>query len=192
MIDMAGNSCVGDCGKILEGCEGMFEKGDYVIYGSTGICCVEGVTTVNIAGIPKERIYYILRPEGKAENKIFIPVDNQKRMLRKVISKREAEELIEEIPEIAPLDIANDKLREEKYKECIQSCDCRDLIRIIKTIYLRDKKRMEQGKKVTAVDERYLSLAEENLYTELSMLLGIPKNNMENYITSRIREKVTK
>ncbi|MDO4322125.1 MAG: CarD family transcriptional regulator [Lachnospiraceae bacterium] len=169
----------------------MFEKGDYVIYGSTGICCVEGVTTINIAGIPKDRIYYILRPESRTESKIFIPVDNQKKIIRKVISKREAEELIEEIPEIDPMDIANDKLREEKYKECIQSCDCRELIRIIKTIYLRDKKRMEQGKKATAVDERYLRLAEENLYTELSMLLGIPKNNMESYITSRIRQKET-
>lgn len=178
--------------KYLEGCEGMFKKGDYVIYGSTGICCVVGVTTVDMAGIPKDRLYYILRPEGMVESKIFIPVDNKKKMIRKVISKREAEELIEEIPEIETLDIVNDKLREEKYKQCIQSCDCRELIRIIKTIYLRDKKRMEQGKKATAVDERYLRLAEENLYTELSILLGIPKNNMESYITSRIQEKETK
>jgi len=170
----------------------MFEKGDYVVYGSNGICCVAGITTIDIAGIPKDRLYYILRPEGRTESKIFIPVDNQKSMLRKVISKREAEELIEEIPEIAPLDIDNDKFREEKYKKCIQSCDCRELICIIKTIYLRDKKRMEQGKKAMAVDERYLRLAEENLYTELSMLLGIPKNNMESYITSRIRKKETK
>lgn len=167
----------------------MFKKGDYVIYGSTGICCVMGVTSIDVDGIPKDRLYYILHPEGKPGSKVFIPVDNEKLVIRKVISKEEAEELIEEIPQIEILDISNDKLREEKYKECIQSCDCRKLIRIIKTIYLRDKKRMEQGKKATAIDERYLRLAEENLYAELSMLLGIPQNHMENYITSRIQGK---
>lgn len=167
----------------------MFEKGDYVIYGSTGICCVMGVTSMDMDGIPKDRLYYILQPEGKPGSKIFTPVDNQKPVIRKVLSKEEAEELIEEIPEIETLDIGNDKLREEKYKEFVQSCDCRKLIRIIKTIYLRDKKRIENGKKATAVDERYLRLAEDNLYAELSMLLGIPKNHMESYITSKIHGK---
>lgn len=167
----------------------MFENGDYVVYGRTGICRVVGVTTMDMAGIPKDRLYYILRPEGRSESKIFVPVDNQKLMIRKVISKEEAEALIEEIPKIEILDVVNDKLREGKYKECIQSCDCRALIRIIKTVYLRDKKRMEQGKKSTAVDEYYRRLAEENLYAELSVLLGIPKNRMESYITSKIQEK---
>ena len=77
----------------------------------------------------------------------------------------------------------------KKYKECIRSCECRELIRIIKTIYIRKKERLSQGKKVTAVDERYLRLAEENLYSELSLLLGIPKNRMEHYITVRMKRK---
>lgn len=164
----------------------MFEEGDYIIYGNAGVCRIVGVTTMDAVGIPKDRLYYILCPEGKPESKIFIPVDNQKVVVRKVMSKAEAEKLIAEIPEIEILDIGNDKLREEKYKECIRSCDNRELIRIIKTTYLRKKNRMEQGKKLTAVDERYLRIAEENLYSELSLLLGIPQNNMENYITSRI------
>lgn len=168
----------------------MFEKGDYIIYGNVGVCRVMGVTTMDIAGIPKDRLYYILYPEGKSESKIFIPVDSQKLVVRRVMSKEEAEKLIDEIPEIETLDIINDKLREEKYKECIRSCDGRELIRIIKTIYARNKKRIKQGKKATNVDESYRRLAEEKLYSELSLLLGIQKSNMENYITSRIQGKI--
>lgn len=167
----------------------MFETGDYIVYGNTGICRVMGVTTMDMEGIPKNRLYYILRPDGQTEGKIFTPVDNHKMVMRKMMSKEEAENLIEEIPDIEVLGVADDKLREEKYKECIRSCECRELIRIIKTIYLRKKERISQGKKVTAVDERYLKLAEENLYSELSMLLGVPKNKMEYYITARMKRK---
>ena len=63
------------------------------------------------------------------------------------------------------------------------------MIRIIKTIYLRKQDRFAKGKKVTATDERYLRQAEENLYSELSILLGVPKNDMEEYITVRLDRK---
>ena len=36
--------------------------------------------------------------------------------------------------------------------------------------------------------EKYLKTAEENLYTELSMLLNVPKNKMEDYIHEKIQE----
>ena len=46
-----------------KGCENMFETGEYVVYGKNGICQVMGVTTMDMEGIPKDRLYYILRPE---------------------------------------------------------------------------------------------------------------------------------
>lgn len=169
--------------------EKMFETGAYVVYGNTGICRVMGVTTMDMAGIPKDKLYYILRPDGQTEGKIFTPVENRKQIMRSVMSKVEAEELIECIPDIEALDVADDKQREEQYRECIKSCECKEMIRIIKTIYLRKKEREAQGKKVTATDEKYLKMAEENLYSELAMLLGVPKNRMENYITVRLKRK---
>lgn len=164
----------------------MFEIGDYVVYGHTGICQVIGVTTMDMPGISKDRLYYILRPEGQAEGKIYTPVENGKMVLRKVMTREEAETLIAEIPSIETLVIEDDKHREERYKACIKSCECKELIRIIKTIYLRKQERLSQGKKVTATDERYLKMAEDNLYSEMSILLGIPKNKMEQYIAKQL------
>lgn len=94
--------------------------------------------------------------------------------------------MIDDILGIEELWITNDKLREEKYKQCIRSCDCRDLIRIIKALYLRKQERLLIGKKITITDCKYLKLAEENLYSELSIPLEIPKDEMEKYITVRI------
>lgn len=165
----------------------MFETGEYIVYGKTGICQVMGVTTMDMEGIPKDRLYYILRPEGETEGTIFTPVDNKKMVMRRLLTKEEAEELIDEIPDMDVLGIENEKLREEAYKECIRSCQCRELLRMIKTIRFRKRDRLARGKKATSTDEKYLKAAEENLYTELSMLLGIPKSQVDGYIGERIK-----
>ena len=108
--------------------------------------------------------------------------------MRRVISKEEAEELIREIPQIEGLWIGSEKQREEKYKECMKSCKCAEWVRIIKPLYQRKMSRLKQGKKITATDERYLRMAEGNLYSELSIALGIPESGMEDYIMNQINE----
>ena len=40
----------------------MFEQGEYIVYGSTGVCKVEKVTTMDMDGVPGDKLYYILRP----------------------------------------------------------------------------------------------------------------------------------
>lgn len=166
----------------------MFEKGELIQYGTNGVCEIVDITTPKISGIPKGKLYYELQPYYKKDGKIFTPIDNKKVLMRKILTKKEAQELIDGIPEIEALYIENDKMREMQYKECIRSGDCREWIRIIKTLYLRKMKRIAQGKHITATDERYLKLAEESLYSELSISLAIPKEGMEKYISNQIEK----
>ena len=42
----------------------MFEVGDYLIYGLNGVCRVEAVGTMEMSGMPKDRLYYTLIPVG--------------------------------------------------------------------------------------------------------------------------------
>ena len=112
----------------------MYEVGDLIVYGRTGICEVTEITTLKMDGVPKDKLYYILRPVREKRGKVFTPVDNEKIVMRKVISKEEAEELIREIPQIEGLWIGSEKQREEKYKECMKSCKCAEWVRIIKTL----------------------------------------------------------
>lgn len=167
----------------------MFGIGDYIVYGTSGVCKVEDITTLNLDGISRDRSFYVLTPLSQSGGKIFTPVDNQKSLMRRILNEEEAAELIEEMPQIEELWIANEKQREENYKECMRSCDCREWIKIIKTLYLRKMERSAQGKKITATDEKYLKMAEEALYSELSIPLGIPKDQMVSYITARMEQK---
>lgn len=81
--------------------------------------------------------------------------------------------------------INNERLREAKYKEAIRHVIVLR-IRIIKTLHMRNKERVQQGKKITYVDDRYLKEAKENLYEEFSIALDIEKDNVEQYITDHL------
>lgn len=167
----------------------MFEKGEYIVYGNSGVCKVEDITTMNLEGISEEKLFYMLSPLSQSGGRIFTPVDNRKTLMRPVLSQEEAKELIKDIPRIEGLWIVNDKQREEAYRKCMQDCDCRGWIKIIKTLHLRKIERTAQGKKVTATDEKYLKLAEEHLYSELSIPLEIPKERIEAYIAEQIEKE---
>ena len=45
----------------------MFETGEYVVYGRTGICQVTGVSSMKLDGSSSERLYYILRGDGRKD-----------------------------------------------------------------------------------------------------------------------------
>ena len=167
----------------------MFEKGEYIIYGGSGVCQVEDIVTMDMKGVPRDRLFYVLKPSDQKGGKIFTPVDSEKAYMRSILTKEEASRLIEQIPDIEELWIRNEKLREAQYKACMKSCDCKVWVRIIKTLYVRKKQRNAQGKKITSTDKKYLHMAENYLYSELEIPLGIAKENMENYITEQIEQR---
>lgn len=165
----------------------MFEVGEYVVYGSKGVCRIEDIAHIDISGSNNERLYYVLTQIGDNKGKIYAPTDNEKTIMRKVISKDEATELIRELPGIGLLLVPNEKQREVVYKEALWACDNRARVSIVKTLYLRRKERIAKGKRATALDERYMRVAESELYNELSIALDVPKKQMEDYIREQLQ-----
>lgn len=166
----------------------MFEVGEYIVYGSTGVCKVEAVGLMQLSGASKEKVYYTLAPLCSKGSKVYTPVDNDKVVMRPVITKDEAEALVSRIPDIEQLWVADEKRREDIYKKAFRSCDCREWIKIIKTLYLRKMSRIAEGKKVTASDSKYLQMAEDRLYEELGLALNMKKDAVLEYIEERVGE----
>ena len=169
--------------------QNMFDVGDRIIYGSSGVCSVEHIGALDSPNALKGRIYYTLCPQYTKGSTIFTPVDNEKVKMRPVISREEAMKLVDEVKDIEYLWIADEKGRELEYKEAFLKCDCRELVRIIKTIYLRKQSRIVAGKKVTAVDEKYFHMAEDSLYGELAVSLNMTKDEVRDFITSRVEQQ---
>lgn len=162
----------------------MFNVGDRIIYGNTGVCTVESIGPIELGG--SEKMYYTLRPYYKGGGTIFTPVDNVKVVMRPILSKDETMEIIDNIDEIAPLEIQNEKLIENEYKEGMKTCDCRDLISVIKTIYNRQQVRIAEGKKTTATDERYFKIAEDSLYGEFGVVLDMTRDEVKKIISDKV------
>ena len=166
----------------------MFEIGEYIIYGNTGVCKVGEVTKMKAPGTKDDKLYYSLEPVYDKGCRLFSPVDNEKVKMRPVLTREEADALIEQIQEIDTLWVKDEKNREQIYKEAIRTCSCVEWVRIIKTLYIRKESRLAAGKKVTSSDAKYLHMAEDSLYGELSVVMGIPRDEMESYISRRVKE----
>ncbi len=164
----------------------MFQIGDNIVCGNSGVCTVEDIGTLNIGAVQKDRLYYTLKPVYETGGKIFVPVDNDKVVLRFILSKDQVTQLLGSIPQIEQLWIADEKKREQEYRNAVNSCDCGRLVQIIKTLYSRKCERIQNGKKVTAVDDKYFRIAEDRLYEELALALGISKSEVEDDVRQYI------
>ena len=77
----------------------MFQPGELLVYGTTGVCRVEEIATPDLTRADRGRRYYLLRPLHQ-DGVIYAPVDSGKVAIRPVISREEAETLIDLIPSV--------------------------------------------------------------------------------------------
>ena len=47
--------------------------------------------------------------------------------------------------------------------------------------------RIAEGKKITASDEKYFHLAEERLYGEFAIILGIERDQVREFISEKVK-----
>lgn len=165
----------------------MFRKGEYVVYGTKGVCYVQDIAHVDIPGADKDRLYYILSPAQSKNGTVYLPTDSQKAVIRRVMSQSEARQLLEDIPVVENLRVEDEKKREERYKEAMKSCSSRMWVSMIKTLNERKNERIAAGKKITALDERYLRAAKQELCVELSIVLDATPEEMESCIYDRLK-----
>lgn len=163
----------------------MFEKGNFVVHANNGICEISDIVMMNLND--EDREYYVLIPVEEKTAKVFVLADSAEKRIRSVMARDDVWKLIKEIKSVDEILVENEKEREKIYKEAISSRDPKRLISIIKTSYLRRKKRLEDGKKSTAIDERYFKLAENHLHSELAFVLGVQKSEVNQIIEANMK-----
>ena len=153
----------------------MFKVGDYVVY-KRNVCTIKEL---------KEGKYYVLSPIDDKSLTISILIDKANLVLRKTITKEECEKLIDSIPNIDIIKV-NDKLMENEYKSLFNTGKLEDLIKIIKTAYLRNYDRILNHKKISEKDDNYFNKAETLLYNELSISLGKSYEETKKYVIEKV------
>lgn len=114
----------------------MFKKGDYVIYGTHGVCAIEGIERLRINPLNKDCCYYVLKPLFKKDSVYYLPTDcgDGKLPIKEIVTKVEAKELILRLK--TPLDEAssNTLLSDEEIKAVIKENDRFKVVNIIKLL----------------------------------------------------------
>ncbi len=156
----------------------MFAKGDFVVFETAGVCRVTDVNTVDFHGVDRSRRFYFLEPVKIKGNRLYIPVESHARRMRELVSREEADTLLKKAKEIRPLPIPDYKERERTYKEALKSCDCREWMKLLCTLWKKKQELALGRKKLPALEGRYLKLAEECLVTELALVLGLEEEKV--------------
>ena len=107
--------------------------------------------------------------------------------MRRVMTKEEARELLRGIPEYEEIEIPEVRAQEQQYKEILQNCDCTDSILLIKALYARKEQREAAGRKITAIDEKYLFLAKDSLLNELAIALEMDVDEVDEMLAKKMK-----
>ena len=160
----------------------MFSVGDKIVYGETGVCTVEQIGPLGGSGSQKDKVYYHLRPLI-GSGTYFTPVDSSAYM-RPVMSREEAEALIDSMPGIEPAICQDNRFNhvDAFYRELFKQHSCEALVSIVKGLRCRMAERKTKSTRAEATMKR----AKEILHGELSIALGMDYKEVEPYIHSRI------
>lgn len=166
---------------------GMYQVGDWIVYGNTGVCRVVEIKTVGSSWIGGDRLCYVLEPLSQSYT-ISTPVTNKKVFSRPIISKKEAERLVDQIPSIEAQAFHSSRAQElaEHYKSFVATHDCADLIELTMSLHVKKQQVVEQKGKFGAIDQKFMKQAEDLLFDELSVALGISREAVPEYIASRV------
>lgn len=156
----------------------MFKVGEYLVY-RKDVCQVKEIKD------KKGVKYYSLVPIDDDSLKIEIPVEDKDNVLRKIMSKKELDDLMNEISTIEVID-CSDRMIELEYRNLLSTGNKEDIIKVIKTAYLRNKARLANKKKISEKDSNYLEKAEKLLYNEFSIVLNLSIDATREYVINRV------
>lgn len=164
----------------------MFQVNDVVVYGLQGVCEIVGIDGQKVNGVIKN--YFVLKPKNDKGATFYIPTWNEKAWskMRKVMTKKDVDALIDSMPKKVPTWIENENERKETYKKILASGDQAAIISLIQALFIHKKEREGEGKRLHVSDEHFMKDAEQILYNEWQYVLNVDKAGLMDYIVRRI------
>lgn len=164
----------------------MYQAGDLIMYGATGVCRVDAITA-GVFDPEDERQYYVLAPLYQTGT-IYAPVDNNKVFIRPILTEEEANQLIDRMPEIHSEVYKSNSIQQlsKHYQDVIDTHECVDLVEMTKSIYRKKQEAVRQNRHLGQIDRKFMKRAEDLLYGEIAAALEIAKEDVEAYIANRL------
>lgn len=165
----------------------MYEVGQYVVYGSEGVCRIDEIGHPRLSGLDKTREYYRLTPHNRG-GAIYAPVDG-KIVMRPVISREELDALLPTLSTLAPLDDIPSDVKEAAayYRTILTEHSCMRLLRLCKALYLKQAALSRSRRSINSTELRSWKAAEEMLHSEFGFVLGMPPSQVRSFLAERLQ-----
>ncbi len=166
----------------------MYNKGDIIVYGATGVCLVKEVGKPEIAGLPNDIDYYTLQPLSDNHRETICVPTTTKCFMRQAVTAQQAMEYISAIGGIQPSEpqSRNPKATADFYSRLIGSYDIKNMLTVIVTLVTKRRECAAKGKRLNQTQLTYLKKAQELVYSEFSIALDKPREEIEQLIDSHI------
>ncbi len=162
----------------------MYNIGDKVLYGALGVMEIVDITDQTVADVTRK--YYVLKEISSASSSLtYIPIENGELVaqMKPLLTKEEIIDVIKEAKASPALDwVEDNRARSEVYKRILASGDRVKMLVMINSIYRTGKRREEEGKKNYIADENTMKRAEKIVYSEFSLVLGMPECEVQEFI----------
>ena len=156
----------------------MYKINDYVIY-KREVCVVKSLKKIN------NQDYYTLENKEDSSLIVSVPVSQEHLLLRPLATFEEITSTLDNINNIPPLDI-NERNLEEQYKVLLQGKTIEDLIKIIKTTYIRNEIRKSNHKHLSDKDTSCQELAEQFLFNEIAYAMQISYDAAKELVFNKL------
>ena len=163
----------------------MYKVNTYVVYPMYGICKVIGISDNKVNSNLVE--CYVLECEGENIT-LKVPINRVKEYrIRKIISKAEAENLLN-VLQTKINDIENNwKIRYQENEEKLRSGDIKDTIEVARSLFTRNKL-----KELSASEKRLYEKAYMFIVNEISIALKKDKDEIEDIVSNALEKSAKK
>lgn len=166
----------------------MFQKGCQVVYGIHGIC---NILDTEIRMVNRNKVeYYVLQPLEQPAARYYVPTQNQSAVakLSPLLTKEDIEKLLCSREALSQPWIHDENQRKLYYRSLICSGDRTALIGMIRLLHEHKSAQLAAGRKFHLSDENFLADAQKLLCVEISLVLGISREEAEQYIQNALNE----
>lgn len=157
-----------------------FQKGQLVVH------CRDGLARVNDTTIMGDKQYFIVHLlKGDSDN-IYVPYDRASSIIRNLMTKEEANEVIQYMKTVELEYNSNTKQRRDSLKRRLVSGNINDVAFLFKQLYFYKAKNENGTIKFGPVDLDMLNFANDNLLDEFAIVYGIDRNVIGPYIYDQL------
>lgn len=162
----------------------MFEIGEKIVYSFYGICKIADIVEKEVGDSTRQ--YYELLPLADSRSTIYTPIDSKKVLLRSIISKDEAQGILDIMDELDMEWPDNVWKRNQEFKLITQNADLKENIMLYKVLLNHQFMLKEAGKKMIIQDIKILETVAKLVGAELNESLGMEIEDIESFMKESV------